>query len=116
MQKKHSVVNKKKIGIMTWYKYQNFGTALQSSALYHIIENLDYAPAMIQYEPKGNVKEMNIRAFTKALTKKIKQVFNGTYISLNRDNLYAEYMQNRVTETDKCLSYSELYDPIVQRQ
>lgn len=103
-------MNKKKIGIMTWYRYQNFGTALQATALYHMIEKLGYSPAMVQYEPKGHIKDMNIRAFTKALTKKIKQVFNGTYISPNRDNLYAEYMQNRVTETDKCLSYSELYD------
>lgn len=103
-------MDKKKIAVMTWYTYQNFGTALQSSALYHVIEKFGYAPDMIQYKPKGNIKEMNLRTFAKSFHKKIKQVYNGTYASAERDNLYAEYLSNRVTETVACTCYPELCD------
>lgn len=103
-------MNKKKIAIMTWYKYKNFGTALQASAIYHIIESLGYNTTLIQYEHKGNINEMSIKSFAKALPKKIIQAFNGVYISDERDMLYSEYLYKRVTETKKCVCYSELYD------
>ena len=95
---------------MTWYKYKNFGTALQASALYHVIKGLGYAPDLIQYDPKGSIKEMSIRSFAKAFLKKIKQVFNGIYLSDERDDLYSEYLLKRITETSKCVCYPELYD------
>ena len=34
----------KKVGIMTWIQYQNYGTALQAGALSNIIKIMGYEP------------------------------------------------------------------------
>lgn len=43
----------KKVGIMTWFRYQNYGTALQATALANVIRNMGYEPVEIDYKPRG---------------------------------------------------------------
>lgn len=43
----------KQIGILTIFKASNYGAVLQAYALLKTIENLGYAPKIINYEPKG---------------------------------------------------------------
>ncbi|WP_434565299.1 hypothetical protein PQ689_04845 [Thermoanaerobacterium thermosaccharolyticum] len=45
----------KKVAIMTWYQYLNFGTALQVTALSYIIAKMGYQPEVIQYIPHGKM-------------------------------------------------------------
>ena len=45
----------KKVAIMTWYHYKNFGTALQVTALSRIVEKMGYQPEVIQYIPHGKL-------------------------------------------------------------
>ena len=42
----------KKIGIMTWFSYNNYGTVLQVYATSKFIEKLKYEPQIINYLPK----------------------------------------------------------------
>ena len=42
----------KKVGVMTWYKYNNYGTVLQSFALSSIIKELGYDTSLINYTPR----------------------------------------------------------------
>lgn len=39
----------KKVGIMTWIQYQNYGTVLQASALSFTIKNMGYESFNINY-------------------------------------------------------------------
>lgn len=43
----------KKVGIMTWIQYQNYGTALQAGALSNIIKMIGYEPFNINYCPRA---------------------------------------------------------------
>ena len=39
----------KKVGVLTWHYYSNFGSALQAFALQHTIERLDYKVSFVNY-------------------------------------------------------------------
>lgn len=103
----------KKIALMTWYKYCNFGTALQSSALYHVIKNLGYQPTMINYfrEKRYIDKDEMTRfsVFKKGLDKVFSLISPHTNISDERKDLFAEYIGTHITETKECNTYPELY-------
>ena len=43
----------KKVGIMTWIRYQNYGTALQAGALSNIIKMMGYKSLDINYCPRA---------------------------------------------------------------
>ena len=45
-----------KTGIMTWFHYHNYGTALQGCALFHVLEKMGEEPYMIRYIPHGHTK------------------------------------------------------------
>ena len=47
----------KKVGILTWHYYINFGSALQSFALYSVIKSLGYETVIVNYRnPRhGNI-------------------------------------------------------------
>ena len=43
----------KKIGIMTWFQYHNYGTSLQLTALSETIKDIGYEPIVIKYHAKS---------------------------------------------------------------
>lgn len=57
----------KKVGIMTWFRYQNYGTALQATALANVIRNMGYEPVEIDYKPRGinDVSQIGISTILK---------------------------------------------------
>lgn len=99
-----------KIAIMTWYSYQNYGSALQASALYHVIETMGYIPTFINYEPKGIIRESVKSSFLKRVGDKVKRKLNPTYTSVERSCLFDDYMAERTNCTVRCNSYPELHD------
>ena len=48
----------KKIGIMTWFSYNNYGTILQVYATSKFIEKIKYESQVIKYFPK--IRKTNI--------------------------------------------------------
>lgn len=99
-----------KVAIMTWYTYQNYGSALQASALYHVIERMGYEPDFIDYTPKGNVRDSVHSTFSERLIKRIKAKLNPVYISAERSVRFKNYMKTRTTCSARCNSYPELHD------
>lgn len=99
----------KKIGIMTWYHYRNYGTALQASALSYKIQKMGYYPVMINYKPR---KIYTDRLSFAEIIKKIKIVaedrINKKYSSEQTEYLYQEYLSDKLEETRACNTYSEL--------
>lgn len=43
----------RKVGIMTWLFYQNYGTILQAVALSYVIKTLGYDPYEINYRTRS---------------------------------------------------------------
>ena len=100
----------KKIGIMTWYTYQNYGSALQASALYKTVQELGYEPCFIQYPPKDALPDTTALHITKRLFKKIKSIGNAHYTSAEQSRLFNHYLSQKTSESKLCLTYPELYD------
>ena len=65
----------KKIALMTWYHYHNYGTALQAYALYSTISRMGYAVDIVDYRPVGPAvlrPEKNVkRAYLKKAANKV---------------------------------------------
>ena len=99
-----------RVAIMTWYTYKNYGSVLQASALYHVVEKMQYKPDFIKYIPKGNIEEHTKIKILKRVYNKYKYVCNYPYESEERDILFSEYLKNRATFSKYCVSYSELND------
>lgn len=108
-----------KIGIMTWYKYLNYGTALQSSALYRVVKSMGYDAELINYVPYtryiGDEKFHMLKTISKIINKKI--LFGSG--KRTSEILFNDYLNKRISESKKVLTYSELgtlssdYDAIV---
>ena len=64
----------KKVAIMTWWHYSNYGTALQVTALYHVVTKMGYKVDVIDYIPHGRVvKQENLKALIKFMKKFVLQ-------------------------------------------
>lgn len=100
----------RKVAIMTWYAYRNYGTALQASALYHVLNNVGFTPDFISYTPRGDVHGSVKICAPKHLLNKIKAKLNPTYNSTERNNLFETYLTERTTCSKRCSSYPELHD------
>lgn len=101
------------IGIMTWYKYQNFGTVLQASALYHVIEKAGYQATMINYPPKSGIvqtEKIDVRYLCKKIVEKVKYHQCKDYTSIGRTQLFEEYQKKHLSETIVCETYPALYE------
>ena len=102
----------KKIGLMTWFNYQNFGTALQCTALDYVIRNMGYSTEIINYTRTHRYvgkKNGSFVAIMKIIIDKIKiSVFLKPYYNKEREKLFKEYIDSLLIKTEKCSTSSEL--------
>lgn len=101
----------KKIGIMTWFRYQNYGTALQATAIFTKIEELGYKPQLIDYAPKGGVIENHkiTASFVEAkIANKLKNCCLKKYISKERTALFSKYLTDVANITEQVDTFPEL--------
>ena len=102
----------KKIAIMTWYKYMNYGTALQSSALFRKIEDLGYDCSMIDYSPKGDAVSDEKKTFNFVIHKiksLLREKRNPSFFGDEIQEKFSEYIDLNLRETQRCNTYTELY-------
>ncbi len=100
----------RKTAIMTWYTYQNYGSALQASALYHTVQTMGYDPMFVQYPPQQPLTDTSkLHLFQRGISK-LKYILNRPYNSAERSRLFTEYLSERTSESNLCVSYTELYD------
>ena len=116
----------KKAAIMTWYHYQNFGTALQVTALSHVLHELGYSVNVIQYIPpdgrfitKSNSNSLicllgfylkRVPTFTKRILKKFSGVPTcDNFVDKKRNELFQKFIDEHLVLTAKCQTYSELF-------
>lgn len=101
----------KRIAIMTWYTYRNYGTALQASALSKCISDMGMIPLFVKYIPKGdwNPQPMTYKTFLKKALEKILSILfcPKSYISKDQEALFVKYLSTRIKETSACESKAE---------
>lgn len=102
----------KKIGIMTWYHYHNYGSALQCTALSHVIRKLGYEPYLIQYHPRKTTCTIPTYRIKDIYHKVKKKVYINTYVpytSKRREELFIEFLKSNISETEVVDTFPELY-------
>lgn len=93
-----------KIGLMTWFRYNNYGTVLQAYSLQQILKKNKFNSILIDYYPRGTNKNVNELSyfFDLALSK-----INKTKYIVNKD-MFEKFINNYLDTTDKCNNYYEL--------
>lgn len=102
----------KKVGIMTWIQYQNYGTALQAGALSNIIKMMGYKPFNINYCPRAinDSSHSSLKGIYDKGIETIKRTFNGQYTSEIKSKLYRKYITENLNVTEPCNTKVELAD------
>lgn len=100
----------KKVGLMTWFTYNNYGSLLQSKALMDMIRILGYDVELINYNSRTSYsqKKKNMDIFIEYL-KKIPQfirIKKGTFA--NSSSKIIEY-RNKLHKSNMVNTKSELY-------
>ncbi len=104
---------RKNVALITWYKYHNYGTALQAVSLYKIIKQLGYGVDVINYTPKNNRNyscDKIYRSLLKTVLRKLKELTNPITISPEREKLFNEFLSKNITQTMPCRSFAEVHD------
>ena len=71
---------KKRIGLITWHYYSNFGSALQAYALQQTIKNMDYEVKIINYRNPKFGRTNEIKELVKWITS-----YNGMITKVEKD-------------------------------
>lgn len=106
----------KKIGIMTWFHYDNYGSLLQAAATNYVLKEKKYKPIMINYRPKGSTKELKDRTYFINL---FKNYFHKTSNINCNGKAFDEFRNKHFVETEELDDYmhlaqkSEEFDAIV---
>lgn len=103
----------KRVGMMTWYSYHNYGSSLQVSALYSTLVQLGYDVDVIDYEPKGKYtarprREGFSRALSEGALKGINRLVGQVYTPNEREQLFEQYLRKVLTLTTPCPTMAEL--------
>ena len=93
-----------KVGLMTWFRYNNYGTVLQAYSLQQILKKYKFNSILIDYCPRGTNKNINeLSYFIDLALSKI----NKTKYIVNKD-MFEIFINNYLNVTDKCNNYYEL--------
>lgn len=103
----------KKVAIMTWSHYQNYGTSLQVTASTYTIQKLGYDVNVINYIPHGRlvtaVDYSDISYYTRKLASKIKNVSNKPYNDEAKKNSFNEFISKHIKLTKEYKTDSDLF-------
>ncbi|MDO5148127.1 MAG: polysaccharide pyruvyl transferase family protein [Oscillospiraceae bacterium] len=97
MEKRKRIINMKRIGIITWFKSHNYGTALQVTALIKKIQELNYSPTVIKYyEKKAPVSYLSniniVGMLTKVHTKMNSCLFDSYLKEISFSSFYDAHL------------------------
>lgn len=106
---------KKRVAIMTWYTYMNYGSALQAYALKHTINKMGYLVDFVNYNPslaeweKKPFSYSGIFATGKNFLHDLVVKPDFSNYDTDREQLYLEFRHKYFTETESVQSPQELH-------
>lgn len=99
-----------KLGIMTWFHYRNYGTALQVTALSEALKNIGAEPYVIDYIPCNyfrTIPDYSLSGLFKKVIKK--KSFNGQFfLNEEKEQLFEAFIERHLKFTGKCYDLSDL--------
>ena len=103
-----------KLGILTWYHYRNYGTALQAAALSTALRKLGHQPEMIDYHSPGyftTLPEYSLSRLARKLSYKLrrkKPVRNPGLFGEEKDQKFEAFLHRHIQFTPRCYTLSDL--------
>lgn len=95
----------KKIAIMTWYTFRNYGTVLQAVALNRVIRDFGYDVSTIAYNPLERKKP-----FAERVLNKIERLLSASdYSSDEKELLFENFIKENICLTSKIHSSEEFH-------
>lgn len=103
----------KKVALMTWSQYHNFGTSLQVTASTFTMKKLGYQVDVVNYIPHAKLVTLidyrNINHYTGKIKKKIKNRKSKSIIDQDREKAFVNFLNKNISLTDKCKTDSDLF-------
>ena len=99
-------IDKKKVGIMTWFNGCNYGTILQAKALQHVICKLGNEADIINYK-KRNYKNREIKKISSLFCRLKNKIF---YDRINNTSKFNDFRDKYLKLTESCNTFVELND------
>lgn len=103
----------KKVALMTWFHYFNYGTSLQVTASVHTIKKLGYQVDVINYIPHAKLVTLkNYKGFNfyyDLIKKKVKNRKERTIIDQEREKAFEKFLVENINLTEKCQTASDLF-------
>lgn len=108
-----STFQSNRVAIMTWFSYHNYGSALQVTALRHVVKSFGYDVDIVDYAPYG--KYIKRPAFKSAfdvygglLDKAKNRLLNIDYQPKERERLFEAFLGEQLNLTEICPTMAEL--------
>lgn len=103
----------KKVAIMTWFHYYNFGTALQVTASNYTIKKLGFQAEVIRYIPHARLITLphreNINSYINKLNINKKNIKNQLCLDTVREKAFNEFLNQQIKLTKECKTASDLF-------
>ncbi len=103
----------KKVAVMTWSHYHNFGTFLQVTALTYAIRKLGYQVDVINYISHGKLLSLKGYKNVNYYISKIREKFNAIkYIPIfdeTREKAFVKFLDKNISLTEECKTDSDLF-------
>lgn len=106
----------KKVGIMTWYQHNNYGTALQAYALSATVSSLDYKPEGINYiAPSVNrITRLEMLLLPHKVYGFFRRVLQtkrwGVFSDKDREEKFLRFKSDNISMTQPLTTSSELFE------
>ncbi len=99
-----------KLGIMTWFHYRNYGTALQVTALSEVLKSIGADPYVIDYIPCSYFRSIPDYSLSGIFRKVRKEKsFNGQFfLNEEKEQLFEAFIETHLRFTEKCDDLSDL--------
>ena len=108
-----------KIAIMTWFRYHNYGTTLQVTALYKYLSDKGHAVDVIDYSPRRRPDDITVNDYTLGAYIRMKQrikkqspwePYVEPFETCERAALFEDFIQKKITLTPTANLMTDLED------
>lgn len=104
-----------KSALITWFHYENYGTALQVSALSNTIKKLGHDVNVINYLPVNcgkSVRDYSFKSWVQDYINSKKEVITISkkkhYVTAEKTTIFENFLKDKLSFTNKCTTYSDL--------
>lgn len=103
----------KKVALMTWSQYHNFGTSLQVTATTYIMTELGYQVDVVNYMPHAKLVTLpnykNPNYYLNKIDNKIKARKSKSIFDEVREQAFTEFLNEHISLTEECKTSSDLF-------